>query len=162
MLFRFLLINVVPFAMVFPLVHRRHRQMKGAPFSDLPLIADEVRAVGLLGYYVILSIYFFSIPVLQYMKARRGYDILLVQPDGYTVFLIAFISFALVVSGVYLNAGRVWAYHLAHAVLTALLASSFFSVLDLGAVALVPVAVFSYLLYKLRRPVVLRELSMKN
>src|SRR3990167_8509081 len=78
----------------------------------LVLVADEIKAVGILGYVVILSIFFYSIPVLRYMHDKKGYDILLVEPDGYTVFLIAFLSFSLVVGGVYLKARRRWAYGL--------------------------------------------------
>jgi hypothetical protein len=154
---RFILINIVPFFLVFNLVMRRRRQLSGANYSELRLVSSEFQTVGILGYFVILSIFFFSIPVLQYLNTKPGYHILLVQPDGYTVFLIAFISFAMVVGSIYLKERRRWAYRLLLFISTLLVGYSFFAVLEFGFLAIVPVVLFCYLLYRLRKPSLRQE-----
>ena len=159
---RMVLINIVPFFLVFHLVMKRRDQFKGKGHSDLKLIAKEIQIVGLLGYYVILSIFFFSIPVLQYLNTKPGYNIILVKPDDYTVFLISFISFALVVSSVYLKNKRFWAYQLSFFIITGLLVYSFFSILEWGLISIVPVTVFAYLMYRLKNPLLRRELRVKE
>lgn len=155
---RFIIINIVPFFLVFNLVMRRRRMPSGNPLSELKLIAAEIKTVGILGYFVILSMFFFSIPVLQYLNTKPGYQILLVQPNGYTVFLIALLSFALVVGSIYLKMKRRWAYRILMTLMTLLVGYSFFAVLEFGVIALVPVVLFSYLLYHLKRPSLLKEL----
>jgi len=159
---RMVLINIVPFFLVFHMVMKRRDQLRGQGHSELKLIAKEIQIVGLLGYYVILSIFFFSIPVLQYLNTKPGYNIVLVQPDNYTVFLISFISFALVVSSVYLKWKRVWAYRLSLFIITGLLIYAFFSILEWGLISFVPVTVFAYLMYRLKRPQLYRELLLKE
>jgi hypothetical protein len=158
---RFIVINVIPFVMVFHLVMRRRQKQNKNSFSELLLVSGEMQVVGLLGYYVILSIYFFSIPVMIYGNKYCGYNIGLVEPDGYTVFLIAFISYALVVCSVYLRNKRMWAYRLSIFILSLLLLQSFFSILDIGEVCVVPVVLFTYLLYRLKRPSLMSELKLK-
>lgn len=154
---RFIIINIVPFFLVFNLVMHRRRQLSGANYNELKLVASEIQTVGILGYFVILSMFFFSIPVLQYLNTKPGYQILLVQPDGYTVFLIAFISFALVVASVYLKGKRRWAYRLSLFLITLLVLYSFFAVLEFGFFAMVPVVLFSYLLYRLKKSSLRKE-----
>lgn len=159
---RMVLINIVPFFLVFHLVMKRRDQFRGKGHSELKLTAKEIQIVGLLGYYVILSIFFFSIPVLQYLNTKPGYNIVLVQPDDYTVFLISFISFSLVVCSVYLKWKRVWAYRLSLFIITGLLIYAFFSILEWGLISFVPVTVFAYLTYRLKRPSLHRELRIKE
>jgi len=162
LLCRLVLINLLPFFLVFSLTLRRRRQRFGVKMNELVLVADEINTVGILGYVVILSIFFFSIPVLRYMHDTKGYDILLVEPDGYTVFLLAFFSFSLVVGGVYLKARRHWAYWLLNLEITLLLVAAFFTVLDIGAIGIVPIIVFSYLLYKLKSPALKQEFEVNK
>ena len=152
LLARFFLINIVPFFLVFHLVVRRRDQRPGRRRSELVLTAKELQTVGLLGYYVILSIFFFSIPVLKYLNTKPGYDILLIAPDNYTVFIISVVSFSLVVCSVYLQGRRRWAWDMAFYLVSGLLCYSFFAVLEWGAICIVPVSVFAYLLFRLTRP----------
>ena len=158
---RMVLINVMPFFLVFHLVMRRRRQFLDKKDSELGLVGDEIKIVGILGYVVILSIYFFSIPVLRYLKTKPGYDILLVEPDGFTVFLIAFLSFTLVVASIYLKAKRRWAYDVLSVLSGILLLYAFFSVLEWGCISGVPVTLFAYICYRLSRPGLKREIGEK-
>ncbi len=159
---RMFLINIIPFFLVFHLVMKRREQFKGKYFSELDLVAKEIQIVGLLGYYVILSIFFLSIPVLQYLNTKPGYNILLVEPDGFTVFIIAFLSFSLVVCSVYLKNKRIWAYRLSSFIIAGLLVYSFFSILEWGFISIVPVTVFAYLLFRLKRPHLREELLLTD
>ena len=154
---RFIAINIVPFLLVFHQVIRRRRQLRGERFSELNLVAGEIQIVGLLGYYVILSIFFYSIPVLKYLQTRPGYDIVLIEPDGFTVYLIAMISFSMVVASIYLKVKRLWAYRLLIVILCTLTVYSFFTILEFGLISAVPLIVFSYLAYRLTRPTLKKE-----
>ncbi len=145
------MINIVPFLLILNLAVAR-RKNKSSQLTELELVAEEIRIVGVLGYTIILSIYFFSIPSLSYSKAHGNRDILLVEPDEYTVFLIALISFSLVVAGIYLKLKKRWAYYLCLFVDFILIVYSFLLVLDLGIISMIPIIVFTYLLYKLTRP----------
>lgn len=156
--FRLVLINVVPFFLVFHLVMRRRRGV-GKPGSEVSLIADELKIVGILGYFVILSIYFLSIPVLNYMNNGSGYNIIYVQPDPLTVYMIAAVSFYLVCSGVYLGAYKYWAFRLAVMLIIFLLFYAFSSILHYGLISLVPVVLFTYFLYRLTREDFVSELE---
>jgi len=155
---RVVVINVVPFFVVFHLVIRRRKQFISNKFGEARLLANEIQTVGLSGYFVILSIYFFSIPVINYLNTQPGYEILLIEPDGYTVFMIAFISFWLVVAGVFLKYKKMWAHKLAIFIISLLMFYSFFSILELGIIAVVPVTVFLYLLYRLTRNTLKEEI----
>lgn len=155
---RAVLINVAPFFLVFHMVMRRRQHFHGRPDSVLNLLADEFKIVGILGYVVILSIFFFSIPVLRYLKTKPGYDIILVQPDGFTVYLIATLSFTLVVAGVYLKLRKKWAYFLLLFLVWILLIYAFFTILEWGLISMVPVLLFAYLRYRLVQPALRREL----
>jgi hypothetical protein len=159
---RMVIINVVPFFLVFHLVMLRRKQLAGEHLPELNLIAGEIKIVGVLGYFVILSTFFFSIPVLQYMDTKPGYDILLVEPDGYTVFLMALISFSLVVFGIYLREKKKWAYWAVMVLIGFLVCYAFFAVLEMGLFASIPVVVFTYLLYRLTRPSLRKELGLSN
>jgi len=156
---RVIVINILPFFLLFHLVMRRREQFYGKGHSELALVAREIKIVGVMGYVIILSMFFFSIPVLRYLKTKPGYDIILIEPDGFTVYLIALLSFALVVSGIYLKVRRAWAFYLLVFLLWSLLGYAFFSILEWGLISAVPVAVFSYLLYQLSRPSLRRELK---
>lgn len=156
--FRLVLINVVPFFLVFHLVMQRRRGV-GKPGSEVSLIAGELKIVGILGYFVILSIYFLSIPVLNYMNNGSGYNIIYVQPDPFTVYMIAAVSFYLVCSGVYLGAYKYWAFRLAVILIIFLLFYAFSSILHYGLISLVPVVLFTYFLYRLTREDFVSELE---
>jgi len=158
LLFRLVLINVVPFFLVFHLVMQRRRGV-GKPGSEVNLIAGELKIVGILGYFVILSIYFLSIPVLNYMNNGSGYNIIYVQPDPFTVYMIAAVSFYLFCSGVYLGAYKYWAFRLAVILIIFLLFYAFTSILHYGLISLVPVILFTYFLYRLTREDFVSELE---
>lgn len=157
--FRLVLINVVPFFLVFHLVMQRRRRVAGEPVSEVNLIAGELKIVGILGYFVILSIYFLSIPVLNYINHGSGYNIIYIQPDPLTVYLIAAVSFYLVCSGVYLGAYKYWAFRLAVILIILLLFYAFSSILHYGLISLVPVVLFTYFLYRLTREDFVSELE---
>lgn len=156
---RLVLINVVPFFLVFHLVMQRRSQSRTEPASQVKLIANELKIVGILGYFVILSIYFFSIPVLDYMNGSSGYNIRYVQPDSFTVYLIAAVSFYLVCSGVYLGVYKYWAFRLSVLLIIFLLFYAFSSVLHYGLISFVPVILFTYFLYRLTREELVAELQ---
>jgi hypothetical protein len=148
---RCILINVVPFFFVFHLVMRRRRNRQDKKFNELELIVSEVQIVGLLGYFIILSIFFFSIPVIVYLNTRRGYDIIFVEPDGYFIAITAFISFLLVAGAIFMKYQHVWAYRLTLFLINLLLFLSFFFILEVGVISFVPVILFAYLSYRLTR-----------
>jgi len=156
---RLILVNVVPFFLAFHLVMQRRKKLAGAHFSELALIGGELQTVGILGYFVILSIYFCSIPVLNYINTKPGYEILYVAPEPETVLILAVISFSLVVAGIFLRWKKRWAYHLAYFVVSLLMFYAFLSILHYGWVSIVPVVLFSYLLFRLTRESLKRELS---
>ncbi len=160
LLLRILIINVVPFLLLFNMVMRRRRQLRGQPSSHVRLVAGEITIVGLLGYFVILSAFFVSIPVIDYMNDRQSYRVMYVAPEGSTVYVIAAISFYLVCAGVFLQRYHYWAFRLAVLLVMILIFYAFFSVLHYGPVALVPVTVFAYLLYRLTREELILELEM--
>ncbi|MGE0268231.1 MAG: hypothetical protein AB7S78_07235 [Candidatus Omnitrophota bacterium] len=155
---RLILINVVPFFLVFHLVMQRRRAENDSA-SQVKLIAGELKIVGIFGYFIILSIYFFSIPVLEYMNVGSGYNIRYVQPDPYTVYLIATVSFYLVCSGIYLRVYKYWAFRLAILLIILLLFYAFSSILHYGLISLVPVILFAYFLYRLTREELVTELQ---
>ncbi len=158
---RMVLINVVPFFLVFHLVMKRRRQLSGAPYSDLMLVAGELKIIGILGYFVILSIYFFSIPVLEYTDPDVGYSIRDVEPGESTVLVIAVVSFMLVVGGIYLQKKKIWAYKMSKALVILLTAYAITSTLHYGAISLVPIIFFSYFINKLKNENLLKELGVK-
>lgn len=157
---RIIVMNVVPFVLLFHLVMRRRRQMRGEPSSHVRLVAGELTIVGVLGYFVILSAFFISIPVMDYMNDRQSYRVMYVAPEGSTVYVIAAISFYLVCAGVFLQRYHYWAFRLAVLLVMVLIFYGFFSILQYGAVALVPVTVFAYLLFRLTREELILELEM--
>ncbi|MCA9394374.1 MAG: hypothetical protein KC900_09245 [Candidatus Omnitrophica bacterium] len=159
LVFRILLTNVVPFFLLFHMIMQRRRQLRGEPASHVRLVAGELTIVGLLGYYVILSAFFVSIPVMDYMNDRQGYRVMYVAPEGSTVYVIAAISFYLVCAGIFLQRYHYWAYRLAVLMVMVLIMYAFFSVLHYGPVALVPVTVFVYLLFRLTREELVNELE---
>lgn len=159
---RLILINVVPFILVFHMVIKRRRQFGGKNYSDVALIAGEIKIIGILGYFVILSIFFFSIPVLEYTDADVGYNIRDVEPGESTVLVIATISFMLVVAGIFLERKKVWAYRMAKALVILLTAYAITSTLHYGAISLVPIIFFSYFINKLKNENILNELEIKK
>ncbi len=159
---RIILINVVPFFLVFHLVMKRRKHHLGEKNNELDLIASEIIIVGILGYFIILSIYFFSIPVLLHTQSTSKYNIMLVEPDGHIVFYVAYFSYALVVCGIYLKAKKIWAHRALLLILCLLLFFGYFTILELGLIAFVPIALFSYLLFRLTRPGLKKELFRKN
>ncbi len=158
LMLRLLLINVVPFILVFKLVVNRRRQMAGHLFSELKLVAGEIYIVGIFGYVDIMSIYFFSIPVMRYMNIKNGFHIDYVEPDGFTVYLISIISFALVTCGIYLKEKRWWAWWLSVFLIGCLNVYAILSTLQYGFVSLIPITMFSYILFRLTRPNLKNEL----
>lgn len=160
LLIRIVLINVVPFFLLFQLVMQRRRQLKGEKVSHVKLLAGELTIVGLLGFYVILSAFFVSIPVMEMMNDREGYRVLYVAPEGSTVYAIAAISFYLVCAGIFLQRYHYWAFRLAVLLIMVLTFYAFFSVLHYGPIAMVPVCVFVYLLYRLTSNELIQELEL--
>ncbi|MCD4780856.1 MAG: hypothetical protein K8S27_09970 [Candidatus Omnitrophica bacterium] len=154
---RFILINIVPFVFFFQLIMKRREQWLGSKHSEIILVAGELQTVGFLGYYIILSIFFYSIPVLKYINKDEFY-IFLIEPEDYTVATIAIISFTLVVCAIFMRHRFLWAYRLAVVIINLLLIYSFFHILEIGPVCIVPIIVFGYLLYRLTKPTFLKEL----
>ncbi len=162
LIIRCVFINIVPFFFVFHLVMRRRNKIYQSRFNELELIVSELQIVGLLGYFVILSIFFFSIPVLLYLRSKPGYDIVFVEPDGYFIAITAFISFLLVVSAIFLKYKYLWAYRLALFLVNLLLFLSFFFILEVGFISIVPVVLFAYLSYRLTRRSLKRKLGIQK
>ena len=162
LILRIVVINVVPFLLLFHMVMRRRKQLRGVPSSHVKLVAGELTIVGMLGYYVILSAFFVSIPVMDYMNDRQDFRVMYVAPEGSTVYGIAAISFYLVCAGVFLQRYHYWAFRLAVLLVMILIFYGFLSVLHYGPVALVPVSVFSYLLFRLTREELILELEMNR
>lgn len=159
LILRIILTNVVPFFLLFHMVMQRRKQLRGEPASHVRLVAGELTIVGLLGYYVILSAFFISIPVMDFMNGQPGYRVMYVVPEGATVYGIAVISFYLVCAGMFLQRYHYWAFRLAVLMILILILYAFFSILHYGPVALVPVIVFVYLLFRLTREELIDELE---
>ncbi len=148
---RLIVLNAFPFIVLVHMIRRRNKQQVGHKFSEVDLMAWEILTTGVLGYFIILSMYFFSIPVLNYVKPEGRYGIYYVSPEGTTVYLISYISYCLAACGIYLRRKKRWAYFFTIFIVICILFYAFFSVLEIGGIAFVPVIISSYLLYRLTR-----------